>query len=46
MKPVQKLRKHSKLVQAGGRVHGILGVLTRVCSLQCHLARRDVGNPS
>ena len=29
-KPVQKLRKHSELVQAGGCVHGILGVLTRV----------------
>ena len=25
-KPVQKLRKHSKLVQAGGGVHCILGV--------------------
>ena len=30
-KPVQKLRKHSKLVQAGGRVHCILGVC--VCVL-------------
>ena len=31
-KPVQKLRKNSKLVQAGGCVHDqcILGVLTRV----------------
>ena len=26
-KPVQKLREHSKLVQAGGRVHCILGVI-------------------
>ena len=45
-KPVQKLRKHSKFVQAGGRIHDqcILGALCVVCV--CHRARRDVDSPA
>ena len=36
-KPVQKLRKHSELVQAGGRVHHDQCILQRLIAL----ARRD-----
>ena len=32
-KPIQKLRKHSKLMQAGGRVHCILGVCVLITAL-------------